>query len=613
MSNSNNKTIIKQHVRWGNIVMNEKAGVNNILKKPNAERFINNNIEDSNISEERFNDKGKVISEEIRIIYIYRYLSWALTSLVYMAYGPKFVFLFKLGVIVSLLISSVIITQLYIKFQQNKKMVMMLVFTESIGIALILFTTGGLESPFMWYALNPIIIAASYLPLYVCWLNLTFYLMLGVYITFRFFNPENIGILQILGENITPLMIFALITTAVQILGGTVRKSKEKSVLLLKQQSELQSVNKELSDLIRQRDDSLSHIMSMYDIMETFNSESQKDDFFDTLAHYASLLTNSDTGFFYIYSEEDALNTIIADRELTEEENLDILDAITQLEQIKEKNSAPRSMKVGEDTLIISKIASASADYGWVGVKLFKEVRSYDEKQTESFLKFLSGLCSARLDRFYFLKIEENMLIMEEQNRIANEIHDSVSQRLFSINYSIHALIKRWESLTKNELWTYLLEFKESSNKAMKELRDSIYGLSTGKRGISALQTNLQSFFDGLSKMHAVNIEFDSEIDENQLSFALKQAVTRIIRESCTNAIRHGKALNIKITLRLENYNLSISVKDDGKGFDPEEARENTGLGLSNIRHLVNTFSGRLEIIAGSDQGCEIRAVMDIH
>lgn len=106
------------------------------------------------------------------ILYLYRYLSWFSTSLFYYFTQSNAPIVFKLGVIVTLFGAAKILTDSYVKFSNKHRMLETAILIETIGITLLLIPTGGLDSSFIWYALNPVLVAASFLPWYFCWINL---------------------------------------------------------------------------------------------------------------------------------------------------------------------------------------------------------------------------------------------------------------------------------------------------------------------------------------------------------------------------------------------------------------------------------------------------------
>ena len=85
------------------------------------------------------------------------------------------------------------------------------------------------------------------------------------------------------------------------------------------------------------------------------------------------------------------------------------------------------------------------------------------------------------LERIHMDQMMDQMIVIEEQNRIANEIHDSVSQRLFGIVYSLHSLQAKSQNITREELNQEYQFLSQSANTTIKELRAAIYRLKFGE------------------------------------------------------------------------------------------------------------------------------------
>jgi NarL family two-component system sensor histidine kinase LiaS len=230
--------------------------------------------------------KNKINTEDAKIIYAYRYLSWALTSFVYLTGNPNSVFIFKFGVILSLFVSSFIFTDLYMKYKESTKTLKILLLSETLGITFLLLPTNGLSSPFIWYALNPTLVAANYLPAYFCWFNLVFFLLTGSIMTYFIFNPNHISLLSVLAKNYNLTLAFVLITLVVQLLANLTNKlSLQTNALKLSNQ---------------QRQESMNYIMSLYQIMEAVDKHITKDKLLDTLAEYTSSLMNSKLCIYWL-------------------------------------------------------------------------------------------------------------------------------------------------------------------------------------------------------------------------------------------------------------------------------------------------------------------------
>ncbi|MDD4090049.1 MAG: ATP-binding protein, partial [Tissierellia bacterium] len=179
--------------------------------------------------------------------------------------------------------------------------------------------------------------------------------------------------------------------------------------------------------------------------------------------------------------------------------------------------------------------------------------------------------------------------------------------------YGIHGVLGIIDDLSKEEIKDYLLEMRDTSNIAMKELRKSIYKLSSRKKGKKYLQESIQNFLDSITKLHDVSINFSVEGDENLIILELKKGLTRIIREACGNAIRHGKCRNISIELCISPNDINLLIKDDGDGFELSSVGKKDGLGLSNMKALVNSYNGSIEIKSKINQGTNINILLPHH
>lgn len=555
------------------------------------ETLANTTANSKDINRTNFKIWGKDISEEARILYAYRLLSWVLTSAVYLAGEPRSTLLFKLGVTVSLLICSKFITDLYIKFKVNKGIQRTLVLTETAGITILLLPTGGLNSPFIWYALNPTLTAASYLPVYFCWLNLSFYLAAGTVMTYFLFNQENLYIFEILASNTNTILVFALITLAVQLLANLAKR-------LAIQANELEYSN-------RMRQESMEYIMSLYQLIEAFNNHSSKSRLFEALAIYTAKLTGSNLCLIWLPYSGEKIEGLYANTELDRKQWLRIRTALSSFDSEIESNIL-REIYVDDKIFLAAPIISPTRRFGIITVEKSTELKLKD--QIPKLMEFITGLCAVTLERFYLEEIDDSLLVMEEQNRIANEIHDSVSQRLFSISYAIHGMLGRWDKISINEIKTNLREIKESANLAMQELRNAIYRLSTKKKGEKTLKITLNEFLNSISLLNNVAIDFDVKGDDSLISLSLKQGISRIIREACSNSIRHGDCKNIKIEIEINRDLMKIYFADDGKGFSENilNAENSKGLGISNMKNLAESFGGHISIESHIGRGTEI-------
>lgn len=549
-----------------------------------------------------FNEKP----EEIRIIYIYRYASWFITSLFYLLGPPKSPLIFKAGVIICLYIAARLITDQYIKFNSSPNTIKTLVLVETIGIALLLVPTGGLDSPFIWYALNPGLVAASLLSPYFCWLNLLFYITTAALTSYYIFNQNRFQLTWLLQDKSYLLLILILVTLVVQLLCKLSKQLSDQAALLKKQSEELLRVNERLSE-------SMEHIMSLYQVVEDFNTVDKPHNIPRTFADYAVRLTKAPLSFFWTESLGEVDGSIVFSGEVKDDIKEKILYGIENLWEGLIRRDAPCKVNIADAEYLIAVVKSPSRSYGLIGIELTESepdnlLNSYTRQLT-----FLSELSSVIFERVNLQKVADHLMIVEEQNRIANEMHDSISQRMFSITCAIHALTVKWNDMPAEELQRQLHMIKDSASTAMQELRSTIYRLSSKKKGEKALFTNIKTYFDSLSRLNGITVNLNMNGEEDLLPFSLKKALYRIICEAAGNSVRHGKCSTIKINLQIDSTYTYLNIKDDGKGFSRENLNDkNSGLGIYNMQNLVQSFSGSFDIISEIGKGTEIRIKIPI-
>ena len=148
------------------------------------------------------------------VLNYYRYGSLLITSIFYFGGPPAAPWFLKTGVSLCLLLEAVVFTRLF-KANGDKIMQKALVAIETAGLAFILIFTGGLDSPFLWYAINPILAAATLLPFYFCWSMAAAFLVLAFSLhRFRLYSLE--PDLPLWPDRSNFILIFILITLAAQ-------------------------------------------------------------------------------------------------------------------------------------------------------------------------------------------------------------------------------------------------------------------------------------------------------------------------------------------------------------------------------------------------------------
>jgi signal transduction histidine kinase len=203
----------------------------------------------------------------------------------------------------------------------------------------------------------------------------------------------------------------------------------------------------------------------------------------------------------------------------------------------------------------------------------------------------------------------QRLAVLEERQRLARELHDSVTQALYGIGLGAHtAQSVLREGLPAERLKADLVEpldyVLSLAEAALTEMRALIFELRPDSLENEGLVVALERQAETLQARHALVVE-TSLCDEPPLPFAVKEALYRIASEALNNVVKHARASQVLIQLDSCSETITLQVRDDGVGFAPQ--RDFPGhLGLHSMRERAVQLGGRLEIESAPGAGTSI-------
>jgi signal transduction histidine kinase len=210
------------------------------------------------------------------------------------------------------------------------------------------------------------------------------------------------------------------------------------------------------------------------------------------------------------------------------------------------------------------------------------------------------AIANAKL-RQYALKIE-NQATLEERNRIAREIHDSLGHSLTALNLQLETAVKLFPS-NPTKAQTFLARAKELGSKALQDVRQSVSTMRSHplqeKSLAEAISILVEDFHrsNGILPSYQISLEYPLPLEVNT-------AIYRIIQESFTNISKYAQATAVNLVLTTANGNLQLIIQDNGRGFNPQQ--NTTGFGLQSMRDRTLGLGGELQINSGDGAGCQI-------
>jgi signal transduction histidine kinase len=186
-----------------------------------------------------------------------------------------------------------------------------------------------------------------------------------------------------------------------------------------------------------------------------------------------------------------------------------------------------------------------------------------------------------------------------ERNRISRELHDSISQDLFSISLISAGLEKALPKDSPLRAQVHaLVETTEATNREMRALLLELRPAMLEERGLVPALEELASSYSV-----RLGVKVDAELEPLRMQPAAELAALRIAQEGVANAVKHARATNIKLGLHRMDAHADITVSDDGGGFDPSANGAVEGLGLRLMRERVEELGGTLKISSRPGEG----------
>jgi signal transduction histidine kinase len=224
----------------------------------------------------------------------------------------------------------------------------------------------------------------------------------------------------------------------------------------------------------------------------------------------------------------------------------------------------------------------------------------------EELVRLLAGHAAIAIVNARLYERSRELSIVEERNRIARELHDAVTQKLFSLRLTASAaatVVDRDPARAAAELETVATLAAEAAD----ELRAIVVGLRPVDLAGDGLDVALRKQAELLDRVHRPAVRFTGG-PVPRLAAASEEAAYRIAQEALHNALRHGDASAVSVGLRARNGSVVVEVVDDGRGFDPAApGAAGQRLGLASMRERARAAGGRLEVRSRPGGGTTVR------
>ena len=218
------------------------------------------------------------------------------------------------------------------------------------------------------------------------------------------------------------------------------------------------------------------------------------------------------------------------------------------------------------------------------------------------------ALARVRRNREAETKHREYEAVVAERGRFAREIHDSLAQGLTSISLQLEC-VRDEVGDDSPKLRSHIENARRLVRDSLREARRTVWNLRPLALGEADLVTALQRFATDLARDSGISCSPEIEGNPRPLPAGHDAALLRIGQEAITNVIRHARAGTITMRLRFDSEWVTLTVRDDGDGFDVATPGRK-GFGLTGMQERVAALGGSLSIDSMPGEGTEVSATL---
>jgi signal transduction histidine kinase len=230
--------------------------------------------------------------------------------------------------------------------------------------------------------------------------------------------------------------------------------------------------------------------------------------------------------------------------------------------------------------------------------------------EDEALIVALAGHAAVAIENARLWEQAREATLSEERARIARELHDAMSQNLFSLQLTAASAA---DAVATDPAATaeHVRTISQLTRDIQAELRALVVDLRPPQLEVEGLVGVLRKHVGLLSRAHRVPITADLDALDD-IGPRTEQALLRIAQEALHNALRHAKADRVSLRLAGRRGGVELVITDDGVGFDPDDrALRASSLGIVSMRHRARSVGGRLVIDAAPGRGTSVRVTVE--
>ncbi len=250
---------------------------------------------------------------------------------------------------------------------------------------------------------------------------------------------------------------------------------------------------------------------------------------------------------------------------------------------------------------------------GVVGIlSVFRQRQRPFSKEDIALLDSVADQIGFAVENARLRKENEQLLVLEERNRLARELHDAVTQSLYSVTLFAEANRRFAREGNLVQSAEYATRLGDTAQQALREMRLLVHNLRPSILEQAGLVRAIQQRLDGVERRAGIQAALAVQ---GQLGLPphVEEALFHLSQEALNNALKHAAATEVTVSLQQVENKVQLVICDNGCGFDPDSQNDSGGLGLVSMRERIALLEGKLHIETAVNHGTAVTVTLDLN
>ena len=234
-----------------------------------------------------------------------------------------------------------------------------------------------------------------------------------------------------------------------------------------------------------------------------------------------------------------------------------------------------------------------------------EQINGFDQTDAEM-LQALANQAGIAIENVRLHEQAKHVAILEERQRLARDLHDSVTQSLYGLNLYAEAAMGHLDLAQLDQVRQHLNDIQNTAQESLAEVRLLIYELRPPVLEQEGLVTALQNRLYSVENRAELKSNLKSNLKE-RLPLSVEEGLYRIALEALNNTIKHAQAKKVEINILRDMETVTIEISDDGKGFDPTTACQDGCLGILSMQERASVQDWIFRLDSSPGAGTRIR------